>query len=251
MKRIVLSAFVIGVVACGGEELGDGAQAQLAPAASDQATACVFNTRLLPENEVRTDATDPVESTARGHAQIKIRTDGTLQYKVSILNQAGETFVAGHVHQAPAGSNGGIVVTLFGGPASDAEHFKQHAEVTISAALAEDICENPSDYYVNYHTTQDPQGAVRGQLGSPTAQTEASVRGTQVHPDASCWGQATKVFAQMGEMGEHASAQETPRLGLRNLARALHDAGVLPDDSLQSLGAFVAAELGFSIEACM
>ena len=33
-----------------------------------------------------------------------------------------------------------------------------------------------------------------------------------------CWGQATAVFAQMGEMGEHASQQPTPKLGLRNLA---------------------------------
>lgn len=32
--------------------------------------------------------------------------------------------------------------------------------------------------------------------------------------DRACWGQATKVFAQTGEIGEHASAQPTPRLGL-------------------------------------
>lgn len=51
-------------------------------------------------------------------------------------------------------------------------------------------------------------------------------------------------------MGEHASQQETPRLGLRNLARALDEAGVIPDDSMQSLGAFVADQLGLSIEAC-
>jgi hypothetical protein len=66
-----------------------------------------------------------------------------------------------------------------------------------------------------------------------------------------CWGQATAVFAQTGEMGEHASQQPTPRLGLHNLAVALADAGVIPDDSLQSLGAFVASELGLTIEACI
>jgi hypothetical protein len=68
--------------------------------------------------------------------------------------------------------------------------------------------------------------------------------------DEACWGQATKVFTQNGDMGEHASQQSTPRLGLRNLARALADAGVIPDDSMQSLGAFVANELGLSIDAC-
>lgn len=68
--------------------------------------------------------------------------------------------------------------------------------------------------------------------------------------DRACWGQATAVFAQMGAMGEHASQQPTPREGLRNLARALYETGVLPDDSMEALGAFVAAELGLSIEAC-
>jgi hypothetical protein len=67
-----------------------------------------------------------------------------------------------------------------------------------------------------------------------------------------CWGQATKVFAQTGEMGEHSSSfAGDPRLGLRNLARALYEQGVIPDDTLQALGAFVAAELGLSISACM
>jgi hypothetical protein len=65
-----------------------------------------------------------------------------------------------------------------------------------------------------------------------------------------CWGQATKVFARSGAMGEHSSSFDTPRLGLRNLARSLADAGVIPDDSMQALGAFVADELGLSIEAC-
>lgn len=66
-----------------------------------------------------------------------------------------------------------------------------------------------------------------------------------------CWGQATAVFAQTGEMGEHSSQQPTPRMGLHNLAVALADAGVIPDDSMQSLGAFVASELGLTIDACI
>ena len=66
-----------------------------------------------------------------------------------------------------------------------------------------------------------------------------------------CWGQASAVFAQMGEMGEHSSQFPTPRLGLRNLARELYAAGVIEDDSMQALGQFVAEELGLEIEACM
>ena len=67
---------------------------------------------------------------------------------------------------------------------------------------------------------------------------------------AACWGAATAVFAQMGEMGAHASQQPTPRLGLANLARALYEAGAIDAPTLSALGAFVAAELGLSIEAC-
>jgi hypothetical protein len=66
-----------------------------------------------------------------------------------------------------------------------------------------------------------------------------------------CWGQATQVFARTGVMGQHASQEDTPRAGLRNLARSLYQLGLLPDDSLQSLGAFVAVEYKLSIDACL
>jgi hypothetical protein len=65
-----------------------------------------------------------------------------------------------------------------------------------------------------------------------------------------CWGQATKVFAATGEMGPHSAGQATPRVGLRNLARTLADAGIIPDDSMASLGVFVSDELGLTIDAC-
>ncbi len=71
------------------------------------------------------------------------------------------------------------------------------------------------------------------------------------NPQQACWGQASKVFAQTGVMGEHSSQQPTPRLGLRNLARALFEAGIIDDDSMESLGQFVVQELGLSIDACM
>jgi hypothetical protein len=68
--------------------------------------------------------------------------------------------------------------------------------------------------------------------------------------DKACWGQATKVFAQMGEMGAHARQQPNPRVGLRNLARLLYADGTISDDSMQALGAFVADALDLSIDAC-
>lgn len=114
--------------------------------------------RLRPE-----ETPDPVESTAKGHAQVKIRQDGTLEHEVFILNLARETLVAGHVHRAPATEKGPVVVPLFAGSTDEAQ-FVQHAEVGIDAALADEICGDPGGFYVNYHTTQDPGGAIRGQL---------------------------------------------------------------------------------------
>ena len=69
--------------------------------------------------------------------------------------------------------------------------------------------------------------------------------------DQACWGQATKVFAATGQLGQHASSEPTPREGLANLARALFDQGVIPAPTMQALGAFVSAQLGLSIDACM
>lgn len=69
--------------------------------------------------------------------------------------------------------------------------------------------------------------------------------------DSACWGQASAVFAQTREMGEHASQQPTPRLGLRNLARFLYEEGLIAEDSMQALGQFVAQDLQLEIKACI
>jgi hypothetical protein len=100
-----------------------------------------------------------------------------------------------------------------------------------------------------------PLAPTPGQQGAATTLTSSASSGQAgaraTANDRACWGQATQVFARMGLMGAHASQFPTPRLGLRNLARALYEQGVIPDDSMQALGAFVAAELKLSIRACM
>ncbi len=127
---------------------------------SGKGVVCVRNTRLRAANEV-----PPSTSTAKGHAQIKVRRDGSIQYKIFVLNRGGETFVAGHIHEAPAGMAGGVKVGLFAGPATDARHIRLSGTVTTMAVLAADICADPDDYYVNLHTTVNTGGAIRGQLG--------------------------------------------------------------------------------------
>jgi hypothetical protein len=79
---------------------------------------------------------------------------------------------------------------------------------------------------------------------TPRAQAEA--------PYDACWGQATKVFAKMGKMGEHASQQEEPRHGLYNLAVDFYEAGIIDEPSMAAFGAFlVSIDPSLTVEACM
>ncbi len=141
----------------------------VAPAASAQGSpagfGCFLFTDLTPAEEVRPpDTTDPVQSRAFGFTWLNIRPNGEVRVTTLIVNPARETFVAGHIHAAPPGVNGPVVVPLWEGSTSN--FVFSHSDVlTTTPALAADICANPRNYYVNYHTTQDPQGAVRGQLG--------------------------------------------------------------------------------------
>jgi hypothetical protein len=123
---------------------------------------CVLHARLSAKNE-----TTGSTSTAKGHTLIKVREDGTIQFKTQILNKNHETFIMGHIHQAPVGIAGSIVVPLFvpPTPSTSARHIKQSGVATPNAGTTgAGLCANPSAYYVNYHTTAFPGGAIRGQL---------------------------------------------------------------------------------------
>jgi hypothetical protein len=103
-------------------------------------------------------------STASGHAQIKVRNDGTIEWNVFVLNPAGETFIAGHIHRAPAGVAGPVVQPLHMSGATTDMQIRDVGEAS-NPTLGSAICADPSAYYVNYHTTTFPGGAIRGQLG--------------------------------------------------------------------------------------
>src|ERR671934_760435 len=154
MRRLI----VCFVAACSAAVLA----ASGAPANSGQGVMCVLHAKLSAGNE-----TTGSTSTAKGHTLIKVRNDGTIEFKTHILNKNNETFFAGHIHQAPAGSAGGVVVPLFvpPAPATSARHIKQSGVATPNAGTSgADLCNNPSAYYVNYHTTAFTGGAIRGQL---------------------------------------------------------------------------------------
>lgn len=154
MRRLIVCFVVAGVVSVLG--------ASTAPAKSGQGVVCVLHAKLTAKNE-----TTGSTSTAKGHTLIKVRKDGTIGFKTQILNKSHETFVAGHIHQALVGVAGPIVVPLFVAPAppTTARHIKQRGVATPNAGTTgANLCASPSAYYVNYHTTAFPGGAIRGQL---------------------------------------------------------------------------------------
>jgi hypothetical protein len=154
MRRLIPSfvvAAAVAVLAAGG-----------ATAKGGQGVMCVLHAKLSAKNE-----TTGSTSTAKGNTLIKVRNNGTIEFKTRILNKNHETFVAGHIHQAPVGVAGPIVVPLFVSPApqTSARHIRQKGVATPNAGTTgADLCANPSAYYVNYHTTAFGGGAIRGQL---------------------------------------------------------------------------------------
>jgi hypothetical protein len=74
---------------------------------------------------------------------------------------------AAHIHEAPVGEPGPIVVTLFDPTTGTTPTSYPTDTVCVSAdpALIKEIRKNPQDYYVNMHNDTHPTGVVRGQLG--------------------------------------------------------------------------------------
>jgi CHRD domain len=128
-----------------------------AGATDGSATKCTVATVLKAGNEV-----PPSGSKAFGAAVVHIN-ESKLFFSVAIVNPARESFFAGHIHVGAAGVNGPVVVTLFSG-STDRKLIVQAARLDIDPALGKAICADPAAYYINYHTTDFPGGAVRGQL---------------------------------------------------------------------------------------
>jgi len=125
---------------------------------SAAATARPYIAMLSGANEV--PAGDP---DGEGAAAVTIDpSSGEVCIDMRVANL--DTVVAAHIHHAPAGSNGPIVV-----PAGNASFPNLPTPtsancVTVDPSVTTDMVANPANYYVNVHTSTFPNGAIRGQL---------------------------------------------------------------------------------------
>lgn len=132
---------------------------------TQEANPIVFNVTLLSENEPNGAST----SESKGHAQVKVYEDGTMEFVFTVNNKSGETFTRSHIHKGAAGVNGPIHWDFLE-PADPATSISdQPAQLRgiarpRAAAVLADLLANPSGYYVNVHSSAFPGGAVRGQL---------------------------------------------------------------------------------------
>ncbi|HVL50203.1 MAG TPA: CHRD domain-containing protein [Actinomycetota bacterium] len=116
----------------------------------------ILNVELAAENEVP-QAGDREMS---GSGTVRINPGlGEVCPEIEIDKPEATSIRAAHIHRGPAGSNGPVVVPF----ESDASGIRDEC-VTAELSLLNEIQRDPAGFYVNVHTEQYPDGAIRGQL---------------------------------------------------------------------------------------
>ena len=128
----------------------------------------------------------PNESPSTGFAWVKITND-EIRYEVNVTDM--DKVNAAHIHLAEAGKNGPVVLTLFmGGPTEQVNGTVGEANVTASnlegPMKGKDVTDlvtamKNGTTYVNVHTTDFPDGEIRGQLKDSKAAANMSASANQ------------------------------------------------------------------------
>ncbi len=146
-----------------------------APCATSAVTATLNGTSENPPNA----------SPATGSLAMTINAATGVFSGNLIVSGLSAAATASHIHQAPAGVNGPVVLAFIGIPASTSFNFAINAaSAPPSIPLAAAILASPSSYYVNVHSVNLPGGEIRGQLScAPAAVSPTLARPAEV-PEA-------------------------------------------------------------------
>lgn len=115
----------------------------------------------------------PVNTDAHGEAVFHLTEDGDeLLYVLQARNI--ENVAAAHIHTGAVGVNGGVIVTLCGGPGVAPPCGGPDGRLHVTGSLTETLSGDDlsvlldamrsGDTYVNVHTAVNPGGEIRGQI---------------------------------------------------------------------------------------
>jgi uncharacterized protein (TIGR03437 family) len=152
-----------------------------APLFAQSVQSIPFRSVLLPSNEVPAATAD---TSATGSATVWIHVvkdssgniaSGSVDFDADYNFGVPVTITGMHIHEGAAGTAGTVVVSsgLGGtntiavpapGTGSVFEQVPFGGSAPVSVATIQGILSNPGGYYLNIHTTDNPAGAMRGQL---------------------------------------------------------------------------------------
>ncbi|MCH7886476.1 MAG: CHRD domain-containing protein [Candidatus Marinimicrobia bacterium] len=140
-----------------------------------------------------------VSTAGTGTGFLMINNDKTtINYDITISGINPDSITAAHFHNAPFGSNGGIVkdITFVGGHADGAWTTSDSTQ-PLTADLVNELL--ASRIYVNVHTLDNPAGEIRGQAGTLTGFT-AQLEGDQAVPTVTTTASGTaSMFLFLGQ----------------------------------------------------
>ncbi|MCC7447387.1 MAG: CHRD domain-containing protein [Anaerolineae bacterium] len=118
---------------------------------------CLLSTALRGAAE----APNPGDPDGMGAAAVRIdAAKGEICYEIAVA-QITLPAAAAHIHKGAPGTAGPVVVPF---TAPDANGMAMGCVQNVNATLIADILKDPMGYYVNVHTSDFPNGAVRGHL---------------------------------------------------------------------------------------